>query len=122
MDLLAWSVAQMPPWPAEVDEDNLQRIGVLPVVDWRVVADASAEAVDVRRNWTSPDWRAHGRRIGLREHDLFAWHELITDPIQIMAEGTQWQAGRHRCALISAAGALRVAVVDPNWIPDDRGW
>jgi hypothetical protein len=118
MDFIVWMVAEMPSWPRDVDVDNIRRRADHPVVDWRTVAEASADAVAARaKGWSRVQWDAHGWRVGLCGADLFAWRELMDDPIEIVAEGTQRQAGRHRAALISAAGARGVAVVDPDWRP-----
>jgi hypothetical protein len=44
-----------------------------------------------------------------------AWEEQLSRLIVITAKGQQWTNGRHRSALITAAGAARVVVVDLDW-------
>ncbi|WP_218021671.1 hypothetical protein [Nocardia harenae] len=118
MDFVVWKVADAPPLPARVAADNIARRGGA-AVDWRVVAEASAEAVSARpKGWTHREWREHGRQLGLRGYELFAWSELFARPIEIAANGAQWVDGMHRAALMAEAGAERMAVLDPDWMPD----
>lgn len=119
MDFIVRPVWVLPKITGAVVESNNWRLREgYPAVDWLIVANLSVAVVQDRATgWDCDDWMQSGDDGGLFGPDLWAWGELLTQPLEVGSHGT-WVNGRHRAALIAASGAQYVAVADPRWRED----
>ncbi|WP_149205092.1 hypothetical protein [Actinotalea subterranea] len=115
------SVSDFPAWEpgeaVELDEQNRGYRSRTPRARWCEVAAVSVAAVADRPGpWTFEQWDAFGRNAGLRRHPLMWFDSLFMWPICVI-DGA-WVNGRHRARLLERAGARKVAVEDPDDLPE----
>ncbi len=114
-------VSAFPAWEqgeaAELDRENRAYRSWTPRSRWRDIAAVSAEAVKDRPSpWDLEEWDTFGRGAGLRGHALTWFGSLFMWPICVV-EGV-WVNGRHRARVLERAGAVQVAVDDPEHVPE----
>lgn len=104
------------PLGADLDADNACR--GYPMLDWLLIADTMADCVRALGATTTLRERStFGEQRGLRGPALSAYEMLWCDAI--LASPDQWTNGRHRAALMCAAGAKFCALEVPHYDSDE---